>query len=48
MDGTELVLRAQVIWVEGSVIALSFKDGPKSEEGKALQTFLDNEVEPAI
>jgi|MDSW01.1.fsa_nt_gb hypothetical protein len=44
----ELVLRARVIWIEGNVVALAFKDDVRSEEGKALKEFLDNEVEPDI
>jgi hypothetical protein len=44
----ELVLRAHVIWVEGTIVALAFKDGLRSDEGKALKEFLDNEVAPDI
>lgn len=44
----ELVLRARVIWVEGTMIALAFKDGLRSDEGKELKEFLDSEVSPDI
>ena len=44
LDNQELVLRARVIWVEGQMIALAFKDGIRSDEGKALKEFLDSEV----
>ena len=48
LGAEELVLRSRVIWIEGNVVALAFKDGASSEEGKALQAFLDNEVAPEL
>ena len=48
LGAQELVLRARVIWIDGNVVALAFKDDARSEEGKALKEFLDNEVEPEI
>ena len=48
LGAKELVLRARVVWIDGNVVALGFKDGARSEEGKALKEFLDNEVEPEI
>tara|TARA_Y100000589_G_C27046985_1_gene585614 strand:+ start:525 stop:869 length:345 start_codon:yes stop_codon:yes gene_type:complete len=48
LGSQELVLRARVIWIEGNVVALAFKDDSRSEEGKALKEFLDNEVAPDI
>ena len=48
LGSQELVLRARVIWIEGSVVALAFKDDARSDEGKALKAFLDNEVEPEL
>jgi hypothetical protein len=48
LDQKELVLRARVIWVEGTLIALAFKDGIRSDEGKALKEFLDSEVTPDL
>ena len=48
LGSEELVLRARVIWIDGNVVALAFKDDARSDEGKALKEFLDNEVEPEI
>ena len=48
LDEKELVLRARVVWVQGNMVALAFKDGIRSDEGKALKVFLDNEVVPDI
>ena len=44
----ELVLRARVIWIEGNVVALAFKDGARSDEAIALKEFLDSEVVPEL
>ena len=44
----ELVLRVRVIWIEGNVVALAFKDGARSDEAKALKEFLDSEVTPDL
>lgn len=44
----ELVLRVRVIWIEGNVVALAFKDGARSDEAKALKDFLDSEVSPEL